>query len=155
MTYAIRPLTPQDFQGVIDIANSLPEWFDEDARRRAIPVDVRFQDGFIALMGERVAGFILLYISEGRVNISWLGVLAEFHRQGIGRDLVKAAENYCREIDISELATYTLGDSVDYEPYEATRAFYASQGFNVYQRSSTDNPGCPEEIKLKKTVPDQ
>jgi len=25
-------------------------------------------------------------------------------------------------------------------------------GFRVYQRSATDNPGCPEEIRIRKEV---
>jgi hypothetical protein len=41
---------------------------------------------------------------------------------------------------------------VAYEPYDSTRAFYDSLGFEIYQRSQTDNPSCPEEIKLKKAV---
>ena len=28
------------------------------------------------------------------------------------------------DLGIDELATYTLGDSVDYQPYELTRRFY-------------------------------
>ena len=50
------------------------------------------------------------------------------------------------------IATVTLGESVDYPPYEATRAFYKKHGFAVYQRNQTDNPNCPEELKLKKVI---
>jgi len=53
---------------------------------------------------------------------------------------------------LAEIATYTLGDGVDHEPYEATRRFYCSRGFRVYQRGKTDNPGCPEEIKIKESI---
>ncbi len=97
-------------------------------------------------------GFITLYVAEGRVNIGWLGVHPDYHRRGIGGRLLQAAEDYCRDIGILELATYTLGDSVDYRPYELTRSFYFKYGFRVYQRSQTDNPSCPEEMKLKKLI---
>ena len=152
MKFELQSLTPEFFTGVIEVAQALPEWFDGDARNRAIPIDVRFQKGNVALQEQRVIGFILLNVSEGRVNISWMGVHPEFHHQGVGHALIAAAEDYCRLIGLDELATYTLGDSVDYAPYVATRAFYASQGFTIYQRSATDNPSCPEEIRLKKVV---
>ncbi len=137
---------------MVAVAQALPEWFDEGARTRAIPVDLRFQDGFVAEEGGRLLGFITLYVAEGRVNIGWMGVLPEQQGQGIGKRLIEAAEDYCRERGISELATYTLGDSVAYAPYAATRGFYFAQGFTIYQRSQTDNPGCPEEIKITKKI---
>jgi GNAT superfamily N-acetyltransferase len=152
MTIKIHPLTRNDRAAVIRVAQALPEWFDDDARQRAIPMDLRFQEGFAAEEGGKVLGFITLYVAEGRVNIGWMGVLPGWHRQGIGRRLIAAAEDFCRERGIAELATYTLGDSVDYAPYAATRAFYFTQGFTIYQRSQTDNPGCPEEIRIKKKV---
>jgi GNAT superfamily N-acetyltransferase len=152
MAIEIRVLTKDDADAVLAIAQSLPDWFDEDAQRRAIPLDLRFQDGFIAVAGKDIVGFITLYVAEGRVNIGWMGVHPEYHRQGVGASLLRAAEGYSRERGISELATYTLGDGVDYEPYDHTRAFYFAEGFSIYQRSQTDNPSIPEEIKIKKQV---
>lgn len=151
----IRALTQKDIKAVLEVAQALPDWFDADSRSRAIPVDLRFQDGFVAEEDGRVLGFITLYVDEGRVNIGWMGVLPDRQGQGIGARLIAAAEAYCRERGIPELATYTLGDAVDYAPYAATRAFYFAKGFTVYQRSQTDNPGCPEEIKIKKMVDDK
>jgi GNAT superfamily N-acetyltransferase len=151
---SIRPLQPGDIEAVVQIAQALPEWFDADARGRAIPLDVKYQEGFVADADGRILGFITLYVAEGRVQIGWMGVLHEHQGQGIGGKLVAAAEDYGRERGLVELATYTLGDSVDYEPYVATRAFYFSQGFEIFQRSQTDNPGCPEEIKIKKIIPE-
>jgi GNAT superfamily N-acetyltransferase len=100
----------------------------------------------------KVVGFITLYVAEGRLNIGWLGVRRDLHRQGIGRLLLDKAEEVARSLGIRELATYTLGDGVHYEPYERTRQFYFANGFQVYQRSQTDNPGCPEEIKISKMI---
>lgn len=151
----IRPLSAKNIEAVIRIAQALPEWFDADSRNRAIPIDLRFQDGFVAEEDGQVLGFITLYVAEGWVNIGWMGVLPDRQGQGIGTRLIAEAERYARRRGIYELATYTLGDSVDYEPYEATRAFYFSKGFTIYQRSQTDNPGCPQEIKIKKTIKDR
>jgi len=152
LNYKIKILSSKFIKGAIAVAESLPAWFDADSRRRAIPIDLRHQDGFVALDGEQVIGFITLFIAEGRVNIGWMGVHPDYHHQGVGSALIGAAEDYCKQKGIEELATYTLGDSVEYLPYDSTRAFYYSLGFEIYQRSQTDNPGCPEEIKLKKRV---
>ena len=152
MTSKIIPMVEEHLEQVLQIIGALPDWFDMDARTRAMPIDLLFQEVFVAADGGQIVGFITLYIAEGRVNIGWLGVHPDYQRKGIGGQLIKTAEDYCRQKGIDELAVYTLGDSVDYEPYESTRAFYLKHSFSIYQRSQTDNPGCPEEIKLKKYV---
>jgi GNAT superfamily N-acetyltransferase len=148
----IRPLTASDHSGVDTVVATLPEWFDERARTRSIPIDIRHQQGFVAERQGKVVGFITLYVAEGRLNIGWLGVQHDLHRQGIGRLLIDKAAAVASDMGIQEVATYTLGDGVDYEPYARTRQFYFANGFQVYQRSQTDNEGCPEEIKLAKRI---
>lgn len=46
----------------------------------------------------------------------------------------------------------TLGESVDYEPYERTRRFYRSAGFEDSDRVVTNNPGMPGELTLRKRI---
>ena len=152
MTIETRPIQEQDHPDVLAVAEALPAWFDQDARGRAIPADLRHQDGFVALADGEVVGFITLFVAEGRLNIGWLGVRPEFQGRGFGTRLLSCAEALARERGLTEIATYTLGDGVEYKPYEATRRFYFSRGFTVYQRSTTDNPGCPEEIRIRKPV---
>lgn len=147
-----RPIAAKDYEAVLNLVAGLPEWFDEDARTRSIPTDLKHQDGFVAESDGRVVGFITLFVAGARLNIGWLGVCKDWHRQGVGSQLIARAEQAAAAMGLHELATYTLGDAVDYSPYELTRAFYAKQGFVVYQRSKTDNPGCPEEIRLSKEV---
>ena len=151
----ILPLEEQYHSGILAVVEDLPEWFDETARTKSIPIDMRHQEGFVAVSGQRVVGFVTLYVAESRLNIGWLGVDREFHRQGIGTRLLAAAEMKARDLGIDELATYTLGDSVDYEPYDLTRNFYRKHGFSVYKRSRTDNAGCPEEIWISKRVKEE
>lgn len=152
MAIEIRVMSKNETEAILAVAQSLPDWFDEDSLQRAIPIDLRFQDGFIAAENDEVVGFITLYVAEGRVNIGWMGIHPDFQRQGVGAALLNAAEGYCRARGINELATYTLGEGVDYAPYGHTRAFYFAEGFSIYQRSQTDNPSIPEEIKIKKKV---
>ncbi|MFN8487079.1 MAG: GNAT family N-acetyltransferase [Caldilineaceae bacterium] len=148
----ICDLTSSDYASVDQLVAGLPEWFDEHARSTSIPIDIKHQRGFVAKRQDKVVGFITLYVAEGKLNIGWLGVQHDLHRQGIGRLLLAKAEAVARQLGVPELALYTLGDAVDYEPYEHTRRFYFANGFQVYQRSQTDNDGCPEEIKLSKRV---
>lgn len=147
-----RPIQARDHPGILAVAEALPQWFDADARRRAIPTDLQHQDGFVALLGGRAVGFITLFVAEGHLNIGWLGVRPEYQVKGIGTQLLRCAEDMARAMGLTEIATRTLGDGSEYEPYEATRRFYFSRGFRIYRRSRTDNPGCPEEIKIKKVL---
>lgn len=145
-----RPIQNQDHADIIAVTETLPNWFDEDARKRSIPIDLQHQNGFIARLDGTIVGFMTLFVAEGRLNIGWLGVHSDYHNKGIGSRLLLCAEEYAKQNNLTEIATYTLGAGVDYAPYEATRQFYFSRGFTIYQTSKTDNPGCPEEIKIKK-----
>lgn len=147
----IRALVEADYSAVVEVVAGLPDWFDETAII-SIPIDIKHQRGFVAERHGKVVGFITLYVAEGKLNIGWLGVQPDLHRQGIGRLLLDKAEEVARQLGIQILALYTLGEGVDYEPYERTRRFYFANGFQVYQRSQTDNPSCPEEIKLSKVL---
>jgi GNAT superfamily N-acetyltransferase len=151
----IRRYKESDHKGVLEVAESLPEWFDADARARAIPTDLRHQVVYVASESGKIIGFISLYVAEGRVFIGWLGELRSRRGSGIGKKLLGAAEQFGWKSGLNEIATHTLGDSVNYLPYEYTRAFDFTQGFKVYQRAQTDNKGCPEELKIKKPIAQQ
>jgi hypothetical protein len=50
---------------------------------------------------------------------------------------------------ITEVFVDTLGDSVDYEPYARTRAFYRALGFTDHQRiMQPGNESMPERLVL-------
>lgn len=146
----IDPLENEHHDEILSIVEQLPEWFDETARTRSVPADLRHQLGFVAVLDQRVAGFVTLYVAEGRMHIGWLAVDKQLHRRRLGSRLLEAAESKARQMGIDELATYTLGESVVCQPYELTRSFYRKHGFRVYKRSRTNNPGCPEEIWISK-----
>lgn len=58
-----------------------------------------------------------------------LGVLEEYHRKGIGHALLNDVENFAKENGYKFITVKTLNASVQYEPYERTRAFYYKNGF--------------------------
>ena len=148
----IRPKTAADHSAIAGVADALVGWFNE-AGRRSIRIDLPQQGGFVAVDGvERIVGFLLFFVYEARGHIAWMGVLPELHRCGIGKALVERFAADMAAAGVAELEVYTLGDSVDYEPYERTRAFYRAMGFEVYKRELHDNPACPESIHLRKRL---
>lgn len=128
----IRVVTDKDLitRITLEIMHALPEWFSppEDIDRKAvIHRDFPF---FTAFDGEKAVGFIALKIqNKYTADIYDLGVLKHYHSQGIGQELLKAAESYCREQGFIFLSVKTLDESADYEPYDKTRAFYYKNGF--------------------------
>ena len=73
-----------------------------------------------------------------------MGVLVEYHRKGIGRNLVAACEKLCREKKQEYLTVKTLAESRESKSYEKTRQFYLSLGFKPIEIFPTlwdeDNP---------------
>jgi ribosomal protein S18 acetylase RimI-like enzyme len=148
----IRSKTDADAPAIAAIAAALPEWFTETGRRH-IAIDSRFQDGFVAVDDTgALAAFITYFVNQGVGHVGWLGVAPALHRRGAGRALLAELEAALRSAGVAELEVSTLGDSVLYEPYARTRAFYRAMGFADYRRELLDNPECPEMLWLRKTL---
>ena len=73
-----------------------------------------------------------------------IGVLEEYHHQGLGHQLITAILNWCRKEKFVFLTVKTLDESAEYPPYDSTRAFYRKEGFLPLEVFSTfwdeDNP---------------
>jgi|AGTN01.1.fsa_nt_gi Acetyltransferases len=114
----------------LEIMNALPEWFsppEDIARKAVIHRDYPF---FAAMDGGAAIGFITLKLhNKYAADIYDLGVLKRYHGQGAGRQLLMAAEAYCRKHGYIYLTVKTLDESAVYEPYNRTRAFYYKNGF--------------------------
>lgn len=112
------------------IMHSLPAWFSppEDIEKKAlIHKDYPF---FAAYDSEVPVGFAALKIHNSfTADIYNLGVLEQYHRQGIGQNLLNYIVQYCQGCGYQYLTVKTLDSSAKYEPYEKTRAFYHKVGF--------------------------
>ena len=129
----------------LKIMHSLPAWFSppEDIDKKSIihreyPFFVSYDDG-------EPIGFLALKIhNQYTADIYSIGVLEQYHRQGVGRCLLEAAEQYCVENGYLYLTVKTLDASAEYEPYERTRLFYLNIGFIPLEVFTTfwneDNP---------------
>ncbi|MFW2338440.1 MAG: GNAT family N-acetyltransferase [Acidimicrobiia bacterium] len=148
----LRSMTPDDFTAVIDLARSLPQWFNQEGIQQ-ITVDIEHQPGAVAIVNGDVIGFITwTFAGDGSGEIGWIAVDSGHHRGGLGRRLLLFAEDWLQGSGVIDLFVETLGDSIDYEPYERTRAFYRAVGFREFKRVKTDNPGMPESLTLRKTL---
>lgn len=112
------------------IMHSLPLWFSppEDIDRKAkIHRDYPF---FAVLDGEKPVAFLAVKVhNRHTADIYNMGVLEEYHHQGLGHRLVGAVLDWCQKEGFTFLTVKTLDASAHYPPYNGTRAFYEREGF--------------------------
>ena len=133
------------------VLRALPNWFGVEASIVDYVNQVRELPFIAAYDGDKVVGFIAIkphtpFASE----ICVMGILNEYHRRGIGRILVTACEQRCKENKQNFLTVKTLAESRESKSYEKTRLFYLSLGFKPVEVFPTlwdeDNP-CLVMIK--------
>ena len=115
------------------ILEALPDWFGiPEAREEYIEgsLDNIF---FCAYDEDKPVGF--LYIKEtgkDTAELAVMGILKEYHRQGIGRALFEHAKAAAREAGYSFLQVKTV-QMGRYEDYDNTNKFYLSLGFKEFE----------------------
>jgi GNAT superfamily N-acetyltransferase len=129
----IRVLRKTDAEGCDAVVASLPYHFGNERGVVECAKAVRSQEGLVATIDERVAGFLTLVPhSTESAEISWMAVNAEHRRQGIGRLLIERVTTTLAERGVRFLSVLTLGPSVPEDVddgYEGTRRFYEAVGF--------------------------
>ena len=127
------------------ILADLPEWFGiPEANDRYI----RHADSdqtWVAELGGKAIGLMTLS-DQGfsAIDIHFLAVRRDAHRQGVGTALVNKALSEARARQRSYLTVKTLGSSRESEPYEQTKAFYRAVGFEPLEEFTTIwGPGNP------------
>ena len=111
------------------VMHALPAWFSppEDIEKKA---GTHRDFPFFAAYDGAAVGFIALKIHNAfTADIYVIGVLEGYHRRGVGRRIILAAEKYCLANGFVYLIVKTLDASAVYEPYDKTRAFYRAMGF--------------------------
>lgn len=113
------------------VLESLPDWFGNRDSLEEYVKGVRDLPFWAALDGEgRCLGFFSVRIHYGHTgDIYVCGVRPECHRMGVGRALYGRAEHFFLEKGCKYAMVETLSDKVSYAPYEKTRLFYESLGF--------------------------
>ena len=111
------------------ILEALPDWFGIPESTEEYIVDSKGRPFFCAYSDDVPIGF--LYLKEtGRhtVELAVMGVLKQYHRQGIGRKLFAEAKIEAKRIGYSfiQVKTVQMGR---YGIYDDTNRFYLSLGF--------------------------
>jgi ribosomal protein S18 acetylase RimI-like enzyme len=133
------------------ILRSLPDWFGIEQASQQYVRDVEAYPTLLAGINDQAVGFLtLVEHSAFAAEIHVMAVLEAYHRQGVGRALVNAAEAYLRERQFEFLQVKTLSARHPDEGYALTRAFYLSMGFRPLEEFPTlwgpQNP-CLQLIK--------
>lgn len=115
------------------ILEALPDWFGIPEAREEYIEESRDNIFFCAYDENTPVGF--LYIKEtgkDTAELAVMGVLKEYHRQGIGRALFEHAKAAAREAGYSFLQVKTV-QMGKYEDYDNTNKFYLSLGFKEFE----------------------
>ena len=84
-------LAPSHVEGCLDVIRSLPDWFGYDGAVEDVARALQTQQGFVALEGAVVAGFVAIEPAyDESLEITYLAVHAGHRRSGLGRALVHA-----------------------------------------------------------------
>ncbi len=111
------------------ILEALPDWFGIPEAIEQYRAGSSGKPFFCAYDGEKPVGF--LYLKEtGRhtIELAVMGVLREYHRQGIGRKLFGEAREKASQMGYSFLQVKTVRMG-RYDIYDDTNRFYLSLGF--------------------------
>ena len=115
------------------ILEALKDWFEVDESREKYIVESADQIFLAAKEGDEYAGFLCLKeTGKDTVELAVMGVLKEFHRNRIGRNLFEAAKVIAIEKGYSFMQVKTVQMGV-YEDYDITNRFYLSCGFKEFE----------------------
>jgi len=129
----IAELTPEHHKEALVLAGKLHDWFGEVGHAN-MSIDIHHQRGLAVFDGGCLVGFATWFVNEGSAYIGWLAVDPIMHRRGIGSALMDQLKRVVRLQGLARLRVWTLSQTVDYLPYEHTRAFYRAMGFKPWQQ---------------------
>lgn len=103
------------------ILESLTDWFEITESREQYINDCEEQIFVVAKEAEK-----------DTAEVAVMGVLKEYHRNGIGKKLIKAAKDIAIEREYSFLQVKTVQTGF-YEDYDKTNLFYRNVGFKEFE----------------------
>ena len=112
---------------------NLTDWFGIPEAREEYISDSKEKPFFCAFADKRPVGF--LYLKEtgkDTVELAVMGVLKEYHRRGIGRELFEEAKKAACVLGYSFLQVKTV-QMGKYKEYDDTNNFYLSLGFKEFE----------------------
>ena len=115
------------------VLEALPDWFGIPEAREEYIKDSVEKIYFCAYNENKPVGF--LYLKEtgkDTVELAVMGILKEYHRYGIGKELFSHARKAAYEKGYSfiQVKTVQMGK---YEDYDKTNLFYLALGFKEFE----------------------
>ncbi len=115
------------------VLEALTDWFGVAESREAYIRESVSQRLFAAYDEDRAVGFMCLKeTGKDTAELAVLGVLREYHRKGIGRELFRKAKEAAIEAGYSFLQVKTVKMGV-YEDYDDSNRFYRALGFKEFE----------------------
>ena len=115
------------------ILEALHDWFEVDESREQFIAESADQPFFAAIENDKPVGFLCLkQTGKETVELAVMGVLKEYHRHGLGRQLFDAAKAQAAKqgYQFMQVKTVQMGY---YEDYDRTNKFYLSLGFKEFE----------------------
>lgn len=125
---------PQMKENIVrKILEALSDWFAMEEGREQYIKESAEQICIAATEDTEYVGFLCLKeTGKDTLELAVMGVLKEYHRQGIGREMFMMAKNIAREKGYSFLQVKTV-QMGKYENYDDTNRFYVSLGFKEFE----------------------
>ena len=131
----IKEITDKEQKKAIsrEILEALHDWFEVDESREQFIAESVDQPFFAAIEDDKPVGFLCLkQTGKETVELAVMGVLKEYHRNGLGRQLFEAAKAHAAKqgYQFMQVKTVQMGY---YEDYDRTNKFYLSLGFKEFE----------------------
>ena len=115
------------------ILESLRDWFEVDESREKYIAESADQIFLAAKEDDDYVGFLCLKeTGKETVELAVMGVLKEYHRNGLGRELFEAAKSLAASESYSFMQVKTV-EMGKYEDYDITNRFYLACGFKEFE----------------------
>jgi len=120
------------------VLRSLPLWFGIESAIVNYTRDVKAMETWVSYENDVPIGFVSInkHFSQS-AEIHVMGIRQEFHRKGIGHQLVTAVENDLRVQNFKFLTVKTLSEARPNKEYDLTRKFYLKMGFTPLEEFKT------------------
>ena len=115
------------------VLEALHDWFEVDESREKYIAESADRIFLAAEEDGDYVGFLCLKeTGKETVELAVMGVLAEYHRHGLGRLLFEEAKRIAKENGYMFMQVKTVKMGV-YEDYDVTNRFYLSCGFKEFE----------------------
>lgn len=156
MAVTVRVEPGRDPGAVRRLLRGLPEWFGIESSVEGyveaagrLPTLLARVHNAVEDAAQPVGALLLERHFPGSAEIHLIAVERSWHRRGVGRALVEAAERSAARDGVTLMSVKTLGPSDPDPGYADTRLFYAALGYRPVEELLDLWPGNPCLLMVK------